>query len=46
MNSGYNVRDWPICLIALVLYGIIARVVAFFCLVITQKKWFGIWLWS
>ncbi|KAH1227720.1 putative white-brown complex 30 [Glycine max] len=38
MNSGYNVSDWPLCLVALIFYGIIARVVAFFCLVITQKK--------
>ncbi|XP_027936130.1 putative white-brown complex homolog protein 30 [Vigna unguiculata] len=38
MNNGYNVGDWPICLLALFFYGIIARVVAFFCLIITQKK--------
>ncbi|KAK7392479.1 hypothetical protein VNO78_20918 [Psophocarpus tetragonolobus] len=38
MNNGYNVSDWPLCLIALIFYGIIARVVAFFCLLITQKK--------
>ncbi|TKY52970.1 putative white-brown complex-like protein 30 [Spatholobus suberectus] len=38
MNSGYNVSDWPLCLLVLIFYGIIARVVAFFCLVITQKK--------
>ncbi|CAJ1968623.1 unnamed protein product [Sphenostylis stenocarpa] len=38
MNNGYNVDDWPICLVALFFYGIIARIVAFFCLVITQKK--------
>ncbi|RDX94785.1 putative white-brown complex-like protein 30, partial [Mucuna pruriens] len=38
MNSGYNVSDWPICLVVLILYGVVARVVAFFCLVITQKK--------
>ncbi|KAK7345545.1 hypothetical protein VNO77_16150 [Canavalia gladiata] len=37
-NDGYNVNDWPICLIALIFYGIVARAVAFFCLVITQKK--------
>ncbi|XP_061368742.1 putative white-brown complex homolog protein 30 [Gastrolobium bilobum] len=38
MNNGYDVSDWPICLIVLILYGIIARVVAYFCLVITLKK--------
>nr|XP_012570327.1 putative white-brown complex homolog protein 30 isoform X2 [Cicer arietinum] len=38
MNSGYNVSDWPICLAVLIFYGIVARVVAFICLIITQKK--------
>ncbi|CAL0326793.1 unnamed protein product [Lupinus luteus] len=38
MSTGYDVSDWPICLIILILYGILARVVAFFCLVISQKK--------
>ncbi|KAL2323214.1 hypothetical protein Fmac_027593 [Flemingia macrophylla] len=38
MNNGYNVSDWPLCLVVLIFYGIIARVVAFFCLVVTQKK--------
>ncbi|XP_027363099.1 putative white-brown complex homolog protein 30 [Abrus precatorius] len=38
MNSGYNVNDWSICLVALIIYGILARVVAFVCLVMTQKK--------
>ncbi|XP_057426553.1 putative white-brown complex homolog protein 30 isoform X2 [Lotus japonicus] len=38
MNSGYNVSDYPICLVILIFYGIAARVVAFFCLMITQKK--------
>ncbi|KAK2454993.1 putative white-brown complex protein [Trifolium repens] len=38
MNSGYNVGDWPICLVVLILYGIVARIVAFICLMITQKK--------
>lgn len=43
MAKGYDLGDWAICLIALVLYGVIARVVAFFCLVISQKKWFRMW---
>nr|KYP66999.1 Putative white-brown complex isogeny protein 30 [Cajanus cajan] len=38
MKNGYNVSDWPLCLVVLIFYGIIARVVAFFCLVITRKK--------
>ncbi|KAJ1418972.1 P-loop containing nucleoside triphosphate hydrolase [Sesbania bispinosa] len=38
MTNGYNVRDLPICLIALILNGIVVRVVAFFCLVVSQKK--------
>ncbi|XP_061345734.1 putative white-brown complex homolog protein 30 [Gastrolobium bilobum] len=38
MSSGYNLSEWPICLVALILYGIVARFVAFFCLVISQNK--------
>ncbi|KAL1351943.1 hypothetical protein HN51_015858 [Arachis hypogaea] len=36
--SRYNLGDWDFCLIALVVYGIVARIVAFFCLVISQKR--------
>ncbi|KAK7279333.1 hypothetical protein RJT34_24382 [Clitoria ternatea] len=38
MNNGYNVNDWPFCLAILIFYGIVARVVAYFCLVVTSKK--------
>ncbi|XP_058769011.1 putative white-brown complex homolog protein 30 [Vicia villosa] len=38
MTSSYNVNDWATCLVVLIFYGIVARVVAFICLMITQKK--------
>ena len=38
MNSGYDVNAWHICLIVLILNGIIARIIAFFCLVISQTR--------
>ncbi|XP_043701129.1 ABC transporter G family member 28-like isoform X2 [Telopea speciosissima] len=38
MTNGYDVNDWALCLIILVITGIISRVLAFFCMVIFQKK--------
>ncbi|GAV67882.1 ABC_tran domain-containing protein, partial [Cephalotus follicularis] len=38
MDSGYDIDDWNLCLIILVVIGIICRIVAFFCLVTGQKK--------
>ncbi|XP_058749265.1 putative white-brown complex homolog protein 30 [Vicia villosa] len=37
-SGSYNVNSWNACLLVLVLYGIIARVIAFICLVISQKR--------
>ncbi|RHN48500.1 putative xenobiotic-transporting ATPase [Medicago truncatula] len=38
MNSGYDLNEWLICLLVLILNGIIARIVAFICLVLSQKR--------
>ncbi|XP_021908567.1 putative white-brown complex homolog protein 30 [Carica papaya] len=38
MQSGYDLDDWHLCLFVLVLFGIISRFVAFFCMVTLQKK--------
>ncbi|KAK2418196.1 putative white-brown complex protein [Trifolium repens] len=38
MNSGYDVNQWHISLLVLILNGIIARIVAFFGLVMSQKR--------
>ncbi|KAK7285030.1 hypothetical protein RJT34_19787 [Clitoria ternatea] len=38
MDNNYDVTEWPISLAALILMGIFARIVAFFCLIISQKK--------
>jgi len=43
MNSGYDLNDWLMCLLVLILNGIIARIVAFICLVMSQKRWFGMY---
>ncbi|OMO72444.1 ABC transporter-like protein [Corchorus capsularis] len=37
LESGYNLHDWNLCLIILVVNGIVARIVAYF-LLITFKK--------
>jgi hypothetical protein len=44
MNSGYDVNQWHISLLVLILNGIIARIVAFFGLVMSQKRWFSMLL--
>ncbi|XP_010535617.1 PREDICTED: ABC transporter G family member 28 [Tarenaya hassleriana] len=38
MENGYNIKNFPRCLIFLVLTGILSRAVAFFCMVTFQKK--------
>lgn len=38
MKSGYDLHDWGLCLFILILTGIVSRVIAFFCMVIFQKK--------
>ncbi|XP_028775186.1 putative white-brown complex homolog protein 30 [Neltuma alba] len=38
MANDYNVNDWTLCLVVLFLFGVLARVVAFFCLLLSRKK--------
>ncbi|XP_057954659.1 ABC transporter G family member 28-like isoform X4 [Malania oleifera] len=38
LNYDYNINDWILCLTLLIVTGIISRIVAFFCMVIFQKK--------
>ncbi|XP_027363956.1 ABC transporter G family member 24-like isoform X2 [Abrus precatorius] len=38
MKSGYNLHDWSLCISILILMGVIARAVAFFCMLTFQKK--------
>ncbi|KAJ4979373.1 hypothetical protein NE237_010153 [Protea cynaroides] len=38
MSNGYDLNDWNLCLVFLILVGIISRVLAFFCMVTFQRK--------
>ncbi|XP_077219786.1 ABC transporter G family member 28-like [Tasmannia lanceolata] len=38
LSSGYDLHDWGLCLFVLITYGIVFRVIAFFCMVTFQKK--------
>ncbi|XP_057982210.1 putative white-brown complex homolog protein 30 [Malania oleifera] len=38
MQSGYDLHDWGLCILSLILAGIVSRFVAFFCMVTLQKK--------
>ncbi|KAK8468172.1 hypothetical protein PHAVU_007G243200 [Phaseolus vulgaris] len=37
-NRGYSLQDWGLCISILILMGVIARIVTFFCIVIFLKK--------
>lgn len=39
LKAGYNLHDWTLCIGILILAGIVSRVIAFFCMLIFQKKW-------
>lgn len=39
LKTGYNLNDWSLCVGILILAGIVSRVIAFFCMLIFQKKW-------
>lgn len=39
MKSGYDLHDWGLCLFILMSYGVVFRVIAFFCMVTFRKKW-------
>ncbi|KAF7820154.1 ABC transporter G family member 24-like isoform X1 [Senna tora] len=38
LKSGYNLHDWNLCVLILILIGVISRVIAFFCMVTFRKK--------
>ncbi|KAJ1403109.1 P-loop containing nucleoside triphosphate hydrolase [Sesbania bispinosa] len=38
LKSGYDIHDWSLCISILILMGVIARAIAFFCMVTFQKK--------
>ncbi|XP_077221770.1 ABC transporter G family member 28-like isoform X2 [Tasmannia lanceolata] len=38
MSSDYDLHDWGLCLFVLIAYGIVFRIIAFFCMVTFQKK--------
>lgn len=37
-ENGYDLHDWNVCLVLLILAGIVSRGIGFFCMVIFQKK--------
>ncbi|GMY09255.1 ABC transporter G family member 24-like isoform X1 [Fagus crenata] len=38
LKSGYNLHEWSLCIVILILIGMVSRVIAFFCMMIFQKK--------
>ncbi|PKA53280.1 Putative white-brown complex like protein 30 [Apostasia shenzhenica] len=38
LQSGYDINDWGLCIAVLILYGILSRCIAFFCLVTFSRK--------
>ncbi|XP_010262924.2 PREDICTED: ABC transporter G family member 28-like [Nelumbo nucifera] len=38
LKSEYDVHDWNLCLVILILYGIVSRAIAFCCMITFQKK--------
>ncbi|KAK9279562.1 hypothetical protein L1049_013241 [Liquidambar formosana] len=38
LQSGYDLNDWALCLLILILTGILGRSIAFFCMVTFQRK--------
>ncbi|PKI64403.1 ABC transporter G family member 28-like [Punica granatum] len=38
MASGYDLNNWALCLIFLVLTGMVSRCIAFICMILSQKK--------
>ncbi|KAG7027257.1 putative white-brown complex-like protein 30, partial [Cucurbita argyrosperma subsp. argyrosperma] len=38
MENGYDIHDWQLCLVMLILFGILSRLAAFFLMVTFQKK--------
>ncbi|KAG0472953.1 hypothetical protein HPP92_014810 [Vanilla planifolia] len=38
MQSGYDINDWALCIVFLILYGILWRCIAFFCMVTFSRS--------
>ncbi|KAK4753774.1 hypothetical protein SAY87_001878 [Trapa incisa] len=38
MANHYNVNNWGLCLVYLIITGLISRIIAFICLILTRKK--------
>ncbi|KAI4300297.1 hypothetical protein L6164_033689 [Bauhinia variegata] len=38
MKNGYDLHEWSLCLVIIVLYGILARAIAYGCMLLSQKK--------
>lgn len=38
LKSGYDIREWGLCVVILLLYGVLFRFIAFFCLITFRKK--------
>ncbi|WOL17336.1 hypothetical protein Cni_G26127 [Canna indica] len=38
VNNDYDLGDWSLCIVILVLYGIVFRAIAFFCMITFQKN--------
>ncbi|KAK1275523.1 ABC transporter G family member 28 [Acorus gramineus] len=38
MKSGYDLHEWNLCIFILIVYGLVFRAIAFFCMVTFQKK--------
>lgn len=38
IRSGYDIKDWGLCIFVLVVYGVVFRCIAFFCMITFQKN--------
>ncbi|KAI0500432.1 hypothetical protein KFK09_018644 [Dendrobium nobile] len=38
MQSDYDINDWALCIIVLILYGMLSRCIAFFCMVTVSRN--------
>lgn len=39
MKSGYDISEWMLCIVILVINGILFRCIAFFCMVTFLRNW-------
>lgn len=38
MKSGYDLQEWGLCIGILIVYGVVSRIIAFFGMLIFQKR--------